>query len=53
MPTSEDYRRNAEECRRLAKLATDESERASHTKMALQWDELAKRMGDVEAGRHR
>jgi|HubBroStandDraft_6_1064221.scaffolds.fasta_scaffold379905_2 hypothetical protein len=43
MPTSEEYRRKAGECRRLAELATDESERSSHTKMALQWDQLAKR----------
>ncbi len=49
MPTSEEYRRKAEECRRLAELATDDSERSSHTKMALQWDQLAKRMADVES----
>ena len=30
MPTSEEYQRKAEECRRLAELAADERERASH-----------------------
>jgi hypothetical protein len=51
MATSEEYRRNAEECRRLAEQAADEIERASHIKMAAQWDQLAKRMSDVEARR--
>jgi hypothetical protein len=51
MPTSEEYRRKAEECRRLAELAADERERGSHVKMATQWDQLAKRMAEVEAAK--
>jgi hypothetical protein len=51
MPTSEEYRRKAEECRRLAELAADESERASYTKMAVEWDQLAGRMADIETRR--
>lgn len=53
MPTSEEYQHKAQECRRLAELATDESERASYTKMAVQWDQLAKRMAEIEGGRSR
>jgi hypothetical protein len=51
MPTSEGYRRKAEECRRLAELAADERERASHIKVATQWDQLATRMAEVEAAK--
>jgi len=51
MPSSEDYRRKAEECRRLVELTADEFERASHIKMATQWDQLAKRMAEVEAAK--
>jgi hypothetical protein len=51
MPTSEEYRLKAEECRRLAELAADERERASHIRMAAQWDQLAKRMAEVEVAK--
>jgi hypothetical protein len=51
MPTSEEYRRKVEEWRRLAELAADERERASHIRMATQWDQLAKRMAEVEAAK--
>jgi hypothetical protein len=53
MPTSEEYRRKAEECRRLAEQATDQIERASQIRMAAQWDQLAKRMAELEASRSR
>jgi hypothetical protein len=41
MPTSEQYRQSAEECRRLAEAAQDEHERDTLLGMARQWDRLA------------
>jgi hypothetical protein len=48
MPTSDDYRRKAEECRQLAKQATDKIERTSLLRMATEYDQLAKRMAEIE-----
>jgi hypothetical protein len=41
MPTSEHYRKSAEECRRLAKEAHDQVERETLLRMAAQWDRLS------------
>jgi hypothetical protein len=41
MPTVEDYRRKAEECRRLSKHAADETEREGLLRMAEQWEPLS------------
>jgi hypothetical protein len=37
----------------LAERTADEAERTSHLKMAVQWDQLAARMSDLEARRKR
>jgi hypothetical protein len=41
MPTSEQYRQKAEECRRLAREAHEQAERDALLKMSAQWDRLA------------
>jgi hypothetical protein len=41
MPTSEDYARNAEDCREAAKRTHDETERAILMKLTEQWLRLA------------
>jgi hypothetical protein len=48
MPTSEDYRHKAEECRRLAEHAHKEIERGSLLRMAAQFEVLAKRKAAIE-----
>jgi hypothetical protein len=48
MPTSEDYKRSAEECRRLAQQAHDDIEREALLRMAAQWDRLAQHKAKVE-----
>jgi hypothetical protein len=50
MPTAEDYKRSAEECRRLAEQVQDPIERETILKMAEQWDRLARRKVQIEAG---
>jgi hypothetical protein len=50
MPTSEDYRQSAEECRRLAEQAHDDVERDALLMMAAQWDRLAAYKAKAEAG---
>jgi hypothetical protein len=42
MPRSENYRQNAEDCRRHAQETHDKVERESFLRMAAQWDRLAK-----------
>jgi hypothetical protein len=49
MPTAEDYKRSAEECRRLAEQVQDPIERETILKMAEQWDRLARRKLQIEA----
>jgi hypothetical protein len=49
MPTAEHYRRSAEECRSLADLAQDETERDSLLAMARQWERLAEHKAKIEA----
>jgi hypothetical protein len=49
MPTSEDYKRSAAECRRLAEVALDEVERNALLRMARQWDRLAAYKARVES----
>jgi len=41
MPTSEHYRKSAQECRRHAKETSDRLERETLLRMAAQWDRLA------------
>lgn len=41
MPTSEEYRKNAEDCLRLAQEAEDAQEREVLLRMAAQWGRLA------------
>ena len=41
MPIAEQYRRKAEECRKLAEHAGDEVEREALLRMAAQWERLA------------
>jgi hypothetical protein len=48
MPTSEHYKRSADECRRLAKEAHDEIERETLLRMAAQWHRLAKHKTKIE-----
>jgi hypothetical protein len=50
MPTSEDYKDSAEECRRLAALTDDERERATLLQMACQWQRLADYKAKQESG---
>jgi hypothetical protein len=48
VPTAEDYKRSAAECRRLAEQAHDEIERGALLRMAAQWDRLAVHKAKVE-----
>ena len=45
MPTSEHYRRRAEECRALAEQAHDQHEHATILRIARQWELLAEYKG--------
>jgi hypothetical protein len=49
MPTSEHYRKTAEECRRHAKEADDIVERETLLRMAAQWDRLAEHKARKES----
>jgi hypothetical protein len=51
MPTAEDYKRSADECRRLAEQVQDSIERETILKMAEQWDRLARRKAQIEAAK--
>jgi hypothetical protein len=51
MPTSEHYRKNAEECRALAKETHDTQDRETLLRMAAQWDKLAEHKARKEAER--
>jgi hypothetical protein len=48
MPTAEHYRGSAEDCRRLADIAQDETERDALIAMARQWDRLAEHKARIE-----
>jgi hypothetical protein len=48
MPTSQQYRQSADECRRLAREAQDEHERETLLGMARQWDRLAEHKAKLE-----
>ena len=48
MPTSDHYKRRAEECRTLAEQAHDEHERTTILRMAEQWDRLAQHKAALE-----
>jgi hypothetical protein len=41
MPTAEQYRKSAEQCRRVADKTEDQVERESLRRIAAQWDRLA------------
>ena len=41
MPTAEQYRRSAEQCRRVANGTEDQTEREALRRIAAQWDRLA------------
>ena len=41
MPTAEQYRKSAEQCRRVADKAEDQIEREALRRIAAQWDRLA------------
>jgi len=49
MPTSDHYRKSAEECRRHAREARDALERETLLRMAAQWDRLAEHKARKEA----
>jgi hypothetical protein len=49
MPTSEHYRKSAEECRSHAGQAHDAHERESLLRMAAQWDRLAQHKASKES----
>jgi hypothetical protein len=49
MPTSEQYRKSAEDCRRNAKEAHDVHERETLLRMAAQWDRLAEHKARKES----
>ena len=49
MPTAEDYRHSAHECRSHAREAQDRHERESLLRMAAQWDRLAEHKARKEA----
>jgi hypothetical protein len=49
MPTSEEYRMKAQECRRLANESRDQVEREALLRMAAQWGRLADHKGRKEA----
>jgi hypothetical protein len=49
MPTSEHYRKSAEDCRRNAKEAHDVHERETLLRMAAQWDRLAEHKARKES----
>jgi hypothetical protein len=50
---SKKYRDRAEECRRLAKMATDDELKASYQALAKSYDTLAKEADDVaQSGLH-
>jgi hypothetical protein len=51
MPTSEQYKHSADECRRLAHQAHDEVERKSLLQMASRWDRLAEHKARLEAAK--
>jgi hypothetical protein len=48
MPTSEDYKRSAEECRQFAGQTTDQVEREGLLRMAEQWARLAEHKAKKE-----
>jgi hypothetical protein len=49
MPTSEDYRKSAEDCRSHAREAHDTHEREALLRMAAQWDRLAEHKARKES----
>lgn len=49
MPTSELYRKSAQECRQHAKETQDTLERETLLRMAAQWDRLAHHKARTEA----
>jgi hypothetical protein len=49
MPTAEEYKRSAEECRRVAEQVDDPIERQAILRMAEQWDRLARRKTQIES----
>jgi hypothetical protein len=49
MPTAEDYRKSAQECRSHAKESHDTHERETLLRMAAQWDRLAEHKARKEA----
>jgi hypothetical protein len=51
MPTAEEYKRSAEECRRVAEQVHDPIERRAILRMAEQWDRLARRKTQMEAAK--
>jgi hypothetical protein len=51
MPTAEDYKRSADECRHLAEQVQDSIERETILRMAGQWDRLARRKAQIEAAK--
>jgi hypothetical protein len=49
MPTSEQYRESAGECRKHARETHDTHEREALLRMAAQWDRLAEHKGRKES----
>jgi hypothetical protein len=52
MPTSEQYRKSADDCRRLAEEAEDPGEREILLRMAAQWERLAAYKDDLKSPRN-
>ena len=51
MPTAEEYKQSAEECRRIAEQVHDPLERGIILRMAEQGDRLARRKTQMEAAK--
>jgi hypothetical protein len=49
MPTAEQYRKSAEQCRRAASNTADRHEREALLRIAAQWDRLAEHKDRKEA----
>jgi hypothetical protein len=49
MPTAEQYRKSAQQCRRVADGTEDRHEREALLRIAAQWDRLAEHKGRKEA----
>jgi hypothetical protein len=49
MPSAEQYRKSADQCRRVADRTEDRTEREALRRIATQWDRLAEHKARAEA----